>query len=316
MKAFNKSVQDRKSFLVRAREDIRKHWDIYLMGVPVLLFYVLFMYKPMYGLLASFQDFNIRLGISGSDWVGLDNFKRFFQDPYFTRNIVNTLAISVTSIVFGFPAPILLALLMNELKHKFVLKTVQTISYLPHFISLVVICGMIKEFVSSDGLITGFIAALTGGTFHESLLNNEHNFIPIYVLSGIWQEVGWGSIIYFAALSGVDQALYEAASIDGAGKFKQTWYVTLPSIMPTIVVMFILQMGSILNVGYEKIMLLINPFNSQTAEVLSYYIYRKGMLNSDYGLATAAGLFNSIINFAFVVTANYISRRVNNSSLW
>lgn len=300
----------------RLRSDLRRNYSLYLMVLPVLAFYLYFCYKPMYGILIAFQDFNFKEGISGSTWVGLKNFERFFSDPYFNRNIINTVVISAASIIFGFPAPILFALLMNEIEKKWFLKTVQTITYLPYFISLVVICSMVKNFVAPDGLINVLVAALSGSAPGESLLDKPQLFTAIYVLSDIWQNVGWGSIIYLATLAGVDAELYEAATIDGAGRLKQTIHVTIPSIMPTIVILFILRLGGILNVGYEKIMLLTNAYNAETSEVLSYYVYKKGIMGTEYGLSTAAGVFNSVINFVFLIATNALSRKLNETSLW
>lgn len=305
-----------KPFAERLRRDWKRNYSLYILVLPVVLFYLIFCYKPMYGILMAFQDFNFRAGISGSPWVGLKQFERFFADPYFVRNIRNTITISLASIAFGFPAPIILALLINELNKKWFVKTVQTITYLPHFISLVVICGMLKDFLAGDGFITQIFATLTGQEITESLLNNQNLFVPIYVISDIWQQVGWSSIIYIAALTGINAELYEAASIDGAGRFKQLLHVTLPAIIPTIVIMLILRLGSVLSVGYEKIMLLTNPFNAETSEVLSYYVYKKGIVGGEYSLATAAGLFNSVINFVFVVLMNNLSRRIGETSLW
>lgn len=305
-----------KPFTERLRKDWKKNYSLYILVLPVVLFYLIFCYKPMYGILMAFQDFNFRAGISGSPWVGIKQFERFFADPYFVRNIRNTITISLASIAFGFPAPIILALLINELNKKWFVKTVQTITYLPHFISLVVICGMLKDFLAGDGFITQIFATLTGQEAKESMLSNQNLFVPIYVISDIWQQVGWSSIIYIAALTGINAELYEAASIDGAGRFKQLLHVTLPAIIPTIVIMLILRLGSVLSVGYEKIMLLTNPFNAETSEVLSYYVYKKGIVGGEYSLATAAGLFNSVINFVFVVLMNNLSRRIGETSLW
>lgn len=308
--------ESKKSFGFRLKKDLRRNYSLYLLIIPVLLFYTYFCYKPMYGILMSFQDFNFKLGISGSPWVGLKHFDRFFSDPYFARNIINTIKISVASIVFGFPAPIILALLINELTKKWFVKTVQTITYLPHFISLVVICGMITDFVSTNGVISNIVSLISGKPVTESLLNDPKLFIPIYVISGIWQQIGWSSIIYLAALSGVNDELYEAAEIDGAGRLVQTWSVTIPSILPTIVIMLVLRLGQLMGVGYEKIMLLTNSFNAEASEVLSYYVYKKGIQGGEYSLATAAGLFNSVINFVFVIAVNSISRKLTESSLW
>ncbi len=311
-----KEAKKPDSFLKRLKKDIRINYSLYFLILPVLAFYLYFHYKPMYGLLISFQDFSVRKGIWGSEWTGFENYIRFFNDPYFVRNIVNTFRISIASLIFGFPAPIILALLMNELTSNRYKKTVQTITYLPHFISLVVVCGMVTDYVASDGIITRLICGITGKEIEESLLNNASLFVPIYVISDIWREVGWGSIIYLAALSGVDQELYEAAGIDGAGRLRQVWSITIPSILPTIITLLILRMGTLVSLGYEKIILLTNPYNAETSEILSYYIYKKGIDGGEYGLATAAGLFNSIINCILVVVTNYISKRVNETSLW
>ena len=316
MKTKTAAARIEKPFTERLRKDWKRNYSLYILVLPVVLFYLIFCYKPMYGILMAFQDFNFRAGISGSPWVGLKHFERFFADPYFVRNIRNTITISLASIIFGFPAPIIMALLINELNKKWFVKTVQTITYLPHFISLVVICGMLKDFLAADGFITQIFATLTGQEAKESMLSNQNLFVPIYVISDIWQQVGWSSIIYIAALTGINAELYEAASIDGAGRFKQLLHVTLPAIIPTIVIMLILRLGSVLSVGYEKIMLLTNPFNAETSEVLSYYVYKKGIVGGEYSLATAAGLFNSVINFVFVVLMNNLSRKIGETSLW
>ncbi|MBE5040051.1 ABC transporter permease [Ructibacterium gallinarum] len=296
------------------RQDWHRNWALYLLMIPVLLFYLCFCYKPMYGAIIAFKDYDPVMGILGSDWVGLKNFTDFFQSSDFVRVFRNTIKISVLNILFGFPAPIILALLINELEQKKFAKTVQTITYMPHFISLVVVCGLIKDFVSDSGVITSILGMF--GFPQVNMLQEPGMFVPIYIISGIWQEIGWGSIIYLAALAGVDQQLYEAASIDGAGRLRQTFSVTLPGIMPTIVTMFILKLGTIMNVGFEKIILLYDPITYETADVISSYVYRKGIVDSDYGFSTAVGLFNSVINFALIIISNTISRRVNDTSLW
>lgn len=304
------------SLKMRVKRDLRRNSSLYLMVIPVLLFYVYFCYKPMYGVLIAFKDFNIRAGMLASPWNGIENFRRFFADPYFFRNIKNTVLISFTSILFGFPAPILLAFLINEVGNVRFKKTVQTVTYMPYFISLVVFCSMIKSFVASDGIVTSLVNFFVREDITESMLSNARLFIPIYVISDIWQQIGWGSIIYIAALSGIDQELYDAADVDGAGHIKKLIHVTLPGISQTIIVMFILRLGTVLSVGYEKIILLTNPYNAETSEVLSYYIYKKGIAGGEYGLATAAGLFNSVINCVFVIGANYLSKRYSETSLW
>lgn len=290
--------------------------SVYFMVLIPVIWYIAFCYIPMGGILIAFQKYNIRLGILGSQWVGFENFERVFSDPYFLRSVRNTVVISMSSIIFSFPLPIIFALLLNELNHKWFTKSVQTVTYIPYFISLVVLCGMVRTFVSEDGIITKLVEVVCGVDITESLLNKPNMFTAIFVGSGIWQGVGWSSIIYTAAISGIDQELYEAASIDGATRFQKVIHITIPSIMQTIVVLFILRLGSVMTVDYQKILLLINQLNAEKAEVLSYFIYQRGLVNADYSLSTAAGLFNSIINLALVWGANFLSRRVSEVALW
>lgn len=308
------SITTNESYIRRLLKEINNNKGLYIMILPVLAFYILFYYKPMYGAIIAFKEFLPGKGIWASPWVGFQNFTDFFQSMFFGRVLKNTIIISITSIVFGFPAPIILALMINELRNKHFTKTIQTISYMPHFISLVVVCGMIKEFTRNTGVITYILDIF--GFPQITMLNQPGMFVPIYVISGVWQEVGYGSIIYLAVLAGLDQELYEAASIDGAGRWKQTIHITLPGLVPTIVIMFILRMGGIMNVGFEKIILLYNPAIYSTADVISSYVYRKGIQDFSWSFSTAVGLFNSVINFFFLVITNWISRKVNDSSLW
>lgn len=303
-------------FAARLKRDLRMNKELYLILLAPLIWYIIFKYIPMYGTLISFQDYNMRLGITGSRWVGLENYRRFFSDPYFSRDIWNTISLSLKGIVVGFPIPIILALLINELTSKTFTKFVQTATYIPHFISMVVICGMLKVFLAKDGAISSMISLLPGVNIKESLLNNANLFATIFIGSDIWQEAAWGSIIYVAAIAGIDQQLYEAADIDGAGKFRQMLCITLPCLAPTIIIMLILRVGAVFTTNNEKILLLINSLNAEKAETLSYYIYKKGITNADYSLSAAAGLFNSIINFVFVIATNFISKRVSETSLW
>lgn len=300
----------------RLKRDLRINKELYLILLVPLIWYVIFKYIPMYGTLMSFQNYNMRLGISGSEWVGLENYRRFFSDPYFSRDIWNTISLSLKGIVVGFPIPIILALLINELTNKTFTKFVQTATYIPHFISMVVICGMLKVFLAKDGVISSMVSLFPGVSIKESLLNNANLFATIFIGSDIWQEAAWGSIIYVAAIAGIDQQLYEAAEIDGAGKFRQMLCVTLPCLVPTIIIMLILRVGAVFTTNNEKILLLINSLNAEKAETLSYYIYKKGITNADYSLSAAAGLFNSIINFVFVIATNFISKHVSETSLW
>ena len=307
-------TKERESFSIRVKKDWKRNRSLYLMVLPVILFYILFHYKPMYGAIIAFQDYNPRQGVTGSEWVGFDQFIRFFTSPYFGRLVKNTLLLSVYGIIFGFPAPIILALLLNELRAKRFKKTVQTITYLPHFISLVVVTGIIKDFTQSTGLINDIIVMFGGE--RSSLIQNPALYRTIYIVSDIWQGIGWGSIIYLSALSGVDQQLYEAASIDGAGRWKQLIHVTLPGSAPTIVIMLIMRMGQLLGTGYEKTILLYNEATYETADVIASYIYRVGILERNWSYSTAIGLFNSVINLALLIATNKISRRVSETSLW
>jgi putative aldouronate transport system permease protein len=285
-----------------------------MMILPVLIFFILFHYKPMYGAIIAFKDYTPALGIDESPWVGLENFFRFFDSVYFGRLIRNTILLSVYSLIFGFPAPIILALLLNEVKNKKFKGLTQTVTYLPHFISMIVVTGMLVDFSMTSGLFNDIIE-LFGGE-RSPLLQNPDLYRTIYVASGVWQEVGWGSIIYLSALSGVDSQLYEAAQIDGAGKWKQLVHVTLPGIMPTIIIMFILKMGTLMNMGYEKTILLYNPATYETADIISSYIYRIGLLEQDWSYSTAIGLFNSVINLALLLITNKLARKCGETSLW
>lgn len=284
------------------------------MILPVLAFYIIFHYVPMYGVIIAFKNFTPGLGIMDSPWVGLQNFTEFFTGMYFFRIVKNTLIISVTSIVVGFPAPIIFALLLNELKNQKFKKVVQTVTYMPHFISLVVVCGMILQFTKDTGVISYALQLI--GIPAKSMLNYPENFVPIYVISGLWQEIGWGSIIYLSAIAGIDQQLYEAAQIDGASRFRQVINITIPAIMPTIMVMLILRLGNIMSVGFEKIILLYNPAIYSTADVISSFTYRKGLQEFSWSYSTAVGLFNSVINFVFLLTSNWLSKKFNEQSLW
>lgn len=294
---------------------MKRNKELYLLVLPVIIYYLVFHYKPMYGLIVAFLDYSPRLGISGSEWVGLEHFRTFFGSVYFGRLLRNTLNISLSTLIFGFPAPIILALLMNELRGKFFPRLTQTITYMPHFISLVVLCAMIREFVKTDGFITELLVKYFNYD-GKNLLSKSDLFTPIYVISNIWQGVGWGSIVYLAALTGIDLELYEAAKVDGAGRWKQTLKITIPCLLPTIIIMFIMRMGQIMNIGAEKIILLYNEGIYEKADIISSYVYRMGLINRQYSFSAAVGLFNSVINFALVILANKISRKLSETSLW
>ncbi len=289
-------------------------YQLYLMVLPFMLYFLIFAYKPMIGLKIAFQDYSIFKG-NASPWVGFDNFTKFFSTPYFGRILRNTLMISGYSLIFSFPAPIILALLLNEVRSKKYKSFVQTATYLPHFVSAVVVCGMVTNFLAPTSGIVNIVLNKLG---FESVyfLSKPEYFRTIFIAQGIWQGTGYSSIVYLAALGGIDMELYEAAQIDGCNRWKQTLHVTLPGLLPTIVTLFIISVGNILNVGYEKIILLYQPATYETADVINTYVYRMGIEGSDYGLSTAVGLFNSVVNFLFVAIANTISNKVNGMGLW
>ncbi len=303
-----------QSYGRRLKRDFRKNRSLYFMIIPVILFYVLFHYKTMYGAIIAFYNYRPAKGISGSTWVGLENFIYFFESPFFERTLKNTLVISLLNLLFAFPAPIILALLLNEVRNKYFKKVVQTVTYLPHFISSVIICGMLTSFCLSTGLFNDIIEFFGGE--RVSLLQGTAYYRTIYIASDIWQTIGWSSIIYLAALSGVDKNLYEAAQLDGANKWKQTWHVTIPSIMPTIMIQLILKIGTLMSVGYEKTLLIYNPTNYAVSDIISTYNYRMGLERGDWSYATAIGLFNSVVNCILLVISNKLSKKYTENSLW
>lgn len=314
LEAAQTSGRTKSDFMRRFTRDFLLNKYLYLMMVPVLAYYAVFHYAPMYGAVIAFKDYTPMKGIMESDWVGMQHFRDFFSSYYFWRILKNTVIISLYSLLFEFPAPIVLALLINEVRHQLFKRVVQSITYMPYFISLVVICGMIKDFTNSEGIINSMLVYF--GYDGQAMLQKPELFRSIYIISEIWQKIGWESIIYIAALMGIDQEQYEAARMDGASRWKQIVHITLPGIMPTIAIMFILRMGNLLNVGFEKIILLYNPVTYDTADVISSFVYRKGLLEFGWSYSSAVGLFNSVINLILLITANYISRKVNESSLW
>lgn len=301
-------------FFRRLARNYRQMRLVYWLALPVILYYVIFRYIPMFGVVISFQDYRTARGILDSRWVGLKHFQSFFSSIYAWRLIRNTVVISAYQILFGFPAPILLALLINEVKWAPYKRTVQTVSYMPHFISTVVICGILVDFLASDGVITNLVVAL-GGT-RTNLLANAGAFRTIFVGSGVWQGIGWGSIIYLATLSGTDPNLYEAAVIDGAGRFKQAIHITLPTLVPLIIMQLIMRLGNIMSVGYEKIILLYSGLTYDTADVISSYVYRRGLQQGEYSFGAAVGLFNSLINLSMLVFANWFAKTTTGESMW
>ena len=305
------------TFAGKLLRDIIRYKYIYILAMPVILYYIFFCYVPMVGTVIAFKNYTPSVGIWESPWAknfGFGHFINFFKGAYTYRIIRNTLLISLYDVIFAFPAPIIFALLLNEIRGKLYKRVVQTMTYLPHFISTMVVCGLIYNFAGKDGIINDIIL-LFGGE-RSNLLVRPEMFRIIFVGSNVWQTVGWGSIIYLAALSGVDQQLYEAAHIDGASKFSQVLNITIPSIMPTIIVMFILKMGTLLSVSYEKIILLYNPLTFETSDVISSYIFRRGLIDMDYSFSAAVGIFNSVVNLALIMITNAICKRLNETALW
>lgn len=309
----HKNECERKYTAQSIKKDMKKNYSVYLLVIPVLAYFIIFNYAPMYGAVIAFKRYSPVMGILGSPWAGLTYFKQFLESAYFVNVMKNTLLISAYSIVFCFPAPVILALMLNEVRASWFKKSVQTLSYLPHFISMVVICGLIRNFVASDGLINQ-VGQIFGMESTNLLMKKEY-FRSIYIISDIWQNIGWDSIIFLAALAGVDSELYDAAVVDGAGRWKQTLHVTLPGIMPTVIVMLILRIGNILSVNGEKVILLYNELTMDTADVIGSFTYRKGLLEQNYSYSTAVGLFMSIINFIFITVANRLSKKAG-YNLW
>ncbi|MBD2847426.1 sugar ABC transporter permease [Paenibacillus sp. IB182496] len=294
--------------------NLKRSKYLYAMMLLPFVYLIVFKYLPMYGLIIAFKDFKIYDGMLGSDWVGFKHFQKFFMDENFVMLLKNTFLLGFYLLLFGFPIPILFALLINEIRKKWFKKTVQSLSYLPHFISMVVVVSMVVTFVKVDGLINGITGIF--GFAPISYLLQEEWFRTIFVTSEIWQTLGWSSIIYLAAISGVDPEQIEAAVIDGANRWHQVIHVTLPAIASTIVIMFILNIGNILDLSFEKVLLLQNPQIYETADVISTYVFRKGLEGFQYSYATAVGFFNSIINLCFLVAANQLSKRFGGSSIW
>ena len=305
---------NKKTFGQRLKLELKNHWQIYLMAVPVIAYFLIFNYAPMVGIVMGFQKFNIRKGIFGSPWVGFDQFIQFFNTPSFWRLIRNTLLISFYGLLFSFPLPIVFALCLNEVRNSKFKKVVQTISYLPYFISVVVVVSILYDFGKSNGLITQIANSFgwTGG----AVISSPKWFRTLYIGSNLWQHLGYNSIIFISALAAIDPTLYEAARIDGANRWQQTLHVTLPGIASTIVVLLILRLGQIMGVGYEKIILMYGPSTYDTADVIASYVYRMGIIDGNYSYSTAINLFNSIINLIVLWTANFISRKVNETSIW
>ena len=294
---------------------LKRNWELYLFVVPALIYLLLYCYYPMYGVQIAFKNFRVTKGITGSEWVGLEHFRKFFSNPSCRALIKNTLVISLYSLVVGFPLPIIFALTLNEVAPGRYKKLVQTVSYAPHFISTVVLVGMLNVFFSPR---SGFVNTILGwfGSQPVFFLGDPKWFKHMYVWSGVWQSTGWGSIIYLAALAGVSPELHEAAIIDGANKLQRIWNIDIPTIMPTMVILLVMNFGSIMNVGYEKVFLMQNDLNMSASEIISTYTYKIGLQGAQYSYSTAIGLFNNIINFVMLVVVNRVARGLSGSSLW
>lgn len=307
---------------IKAKPDFKKRLgrmyknrQLYLIMIPFLLYYILFVFRPMGGMIIAFKDYSVYKGIAGSPWVGLKHFINFFSGEYVGRTFKNTIMISLCQLAFGFPLPILFALMLNEVKFKKYKSIVQTMSYLPYFISSVVIAGMVTLFLAPTNGVVNILLDKFGFEKIYFLTKPEY-FRTIYTATNLWAGMGYSSIVYIAALSGIDQELYEACFIDGGGRLRQTWHITLPGILPTIVTIFIINIGNILNVGYEMIILLYQPATYETADTISTYVYRMGIEQANYSLSTAVSFFNSVVGFVLVAIANYISNKVNDMGIW
>lgn len=300
--------------LLKIKKDFARNKYRYLMFIPVLIYLILFSYRPMWGLVVAFKQYRPTITIQEAEWVGFHYFRQFVSDPFFARVVSNTLVLNIFLVIFGFPVPIIFALLLNEIGGLKFKKFAQTASYLPHFISIVVVASMIKLFSLQNGLFNEIINFFTGRRI--PILQRADLFRSVYVVSDIWQSFGWSSIIYIAAIASIDQELYESAKIDGAGYFRQAINITLPGILPTIIMLLILRLGSMLSLGYEKVLLLYNPTTYRTADIISTFIYRKGILETNYSYATAVGLFNSLINVAFLLIFNRLARKITEISLF
>ena len=306
------SLKDRSIWLL---DHFRREWQIYVMLAPAIIWFIVFLYKPMYGLQIAFKDYSIFRGVAGSPWVGFEHFETLFSNDQFIRAFWNTIEISALNLIFAFPAPIILALMFNEILNATYKRTAQTIVYLPHFISSVIIAGIvITAFSPTAGIVNTIIGWF--GLEPVYFLTQPDWFRPIFVGTGIWQEAGFGSIVFLAAIAGVNPSLYESAVIDGANRWQMMWRITVPSIMPTILIMLIIRIGNIMEVSFELIILLYQPATYSVADVVNTWVYRQGLQSGQYDLAAAAGLFNAVVAFILVMTANTLSRRFSRTSLW
>ena len=305
------SAKDKK---VRTLRTARNTWQLWVMVAPAIIILIIFNYVPMYGVQLAFRKFSFKLGLTGGEWVGLTYFKQFFSSSLCSTTIINTLRIAIASILFGFPAPILLALLFNQIARERFKKVMQTVVYLPHFISTVVMVSMLMILLSPNRGLIGRVLSQFGIT--NGLMGSSDTFVGVYVGSDIWQHCGWSSIIYMAALSSIDTALYDAAKVDGVNRLQMVWYIDIPSILPTIMILFILQMGHVLNVGFEKVYLMQNDLNLSVSEVISTYVYKIGLVQSQFSFSAAVNLFNTLINFLFIILTNTVVKKLSDISLF
>ena len=308
------STHKKTPYIKRLGKDIINNWILYVMILPVILYVILFCYVPMYGVTLAFKAYRIKDGILGSPWVGLAYFSQFTRSYSFWNLIKNTLGISLYSLLVDFPIPIIFALMLNYLRLSRLKKTVQLISYAPHFISVVVMCGIIKLFFADNGPLNRLTVMLGGTTVNY--LTSPTIYKSLYVWTGVWQGMGWSAIIYISALAGVDYEMHEAAIVDGATKIKRMIHIDLPSIKSTVIMLLIMRIGGLMGVGFDKAYLLQNELNLSSSEVLATYVYKMGLIKSDYSLSTAAGLFNTVINLTLIVTANTVSKKLADESLF
>ena len=307
-------IKKKNSLGYKLKKEFQINKYNYLLLLPALVYYIVFHYAPMYGAQIAFRDYYITQGILGSKWVGLEHFREFFTSYYFGRLLKNTILLSGLNLLIGFPIPIILALLINEVRNSKFKRTVQTITYLPHFISLVVICGIVLDFTKNNGLINDILSFF--GIERILFMQDPKWFRTVYIISDIWQHAGWNSIIYIAAISAIPQDLYEAAKISGCNRWQETIHITIPGIASTIIVLLILRVGRIMNIGHEKVLLLYNESIYSTADIISTYVYRRGIQNAEYSFSAAVGLFNSVVNMLLLLFVNFMSKKVTEDSLF
>lgn len=305
-----------KSFSFRAKKYLEHNWQLWIMLLPAIVYIFIFCYIPMYGIQLAFREYSFSAGITGGKWVGFKYFQQYFTSNMFWPTLRNTFIISFTSIVVGFPAPIILAMIINQLRNKKWKRVVQTTVYIPYFISVVVMVSMINVlFQNNSGILANMMKSIGMVAESTNVLGSEKTFIPLYVLTGVWQGMGWNSIIYIAALSSVDTQLYDACKIDGANRWQTMWHIDFPAILPTIMILLIMNMGNVLNVGFDKVFLMQNSLNLGISQVISTYVYSVGIKSSQFSFGTAVGLFNTVVNFLFLIFTNWISKRTTGTGL-